>query len=212
MRFMLALLEALLTNGGLFAMMERMTRGSEVILQGRIHEAPPLNFIRVKRAPQPPPTQEQRTPPEPPKQQQLPQAIDKLSIHPPRPRITKPRIQLPKLAMPLRLGNGPYLGDYRTDASPMATEGDIVPLVRIDPRYPTRALRAGIEGEVIVEFTINPDGSVVEPRILESRPTGVFDRQVLRAIKRWKFSPRVENGVAVARLATQVINFELQDR
>jgi len=212
MRFMLALLVALLINGALFAMMERMTRGSEVILQGRIHEAPPLNFIRVKRAPQPPPTQEQRTPPEPPKQQQLPQAIDKLSIHPPRPRITKPRIQLPKLAMPLRLGNGPYLGDYRTDASPMATEGDIVPLVRIDPRYPTRALRAGIEGEVIVEFTINPDGSVVEPRILESRPTGVFDRQVLRAIKRWKFSPRVENGVAVARLATQVINFELQDR
>ncbi len=212
MRFVLALLIAVLVNGALFAMMERMTRSNEATLQGGTEEAPQLNFIRVKRAPPPPPPQEQRIPPEPPKQQPSPQAIEKPSLLPPKPRITRPRMQLPKLAIPLRLGNGPYLGDYRTDAIPMAAEGAIAPLVRIDPRYPTRALRAGIEGEVIVEFTINPDGSVVEPRILESRPTGVFDRQVLRAIKRWKFSPRVENGVAVARLATQVINFELQDR
>ena len=121
-------------------------------------------------------------------------------------------MQLPKLSMPLRLDNGPYLGDYRKNGTQIAAERDIVPLVRIDPRYPTRALHAGIEGEVIVEFTINPDGSVAEPRIVESRPTGVFDRQVLRAIKRWRFSPRVENGVKVARLATQTIHFELKDR
>jgi protein TonB len=90
------------------------------------------------------------------------------------------------------------------------SDRDIVPLVRVDPEYPPRARQQGIEGWVELEFTISPAGTVQDPRVLEARPPFVFDRAALNAVRRWRYNPKVENGVAVARPGVQVrLRFEL---
>lgn len=58
-----------------------------------------------------------------------------------------------------------------------------------EPRYPPEALRAGQSGEVQVEFTVNPDGSVVNARVVRADPPRVFDREAVAAVRRWRFEP-----------------------
>jgi protein TonB len=88
---------------------------------------------------------------------------------------------------------------------------DVVPLVRVDPEYPPRARQQGLEGYVDVEFTISPAGTVQDPRVLAAQPAFVFDRAALAAIRRWRYNPKVENGVPVPRQGVQVrLRFELK--
>ncbi len=96
------------------------------------------------------------------------------------------------------LAGGPHLGTAPSDA-------DILPLVRIEPRYPARALIREVEGWVLLEFSISPAGTVVNPFIVDSEPPRMFDRAALRAVARWKYKPKVEDGVAVTRTGVQVV-------
>lgn len=57
------------------------------------------------------------------------------------------------------------------------------------PRYPAEALRAGTSGEVVVEITVGPDGSVTNARVVRATPSRVFDREALNAVRRWRFEP-----------------------
>ncbi|MEN5059609.1 energy transducer TonB [Luteimonas sp. TWI1416] len=63
------------------------------------------------------------------------------------------------------------------------------PLSTPAPRYPPDALRAGISGEVQVEFTVGVDGSVSSARIVRADPPRAFDREALSAVRRWRFEP-----------------------
>ena len=67
----------------------------------------------------------------------------------------------------------------------------------------------GIEGYVIVEVIIAADGSVASAVVVESVPSRLFDRTVIRAVLKWKFKPRIINGVAVERRAIQRLDFSL---
>lgn len=73
------------------------------------------------------------------------------------------------------------------------------------PQYPPEALRDGRQGEVVVEFTVNPDGSVSNPRVVRSDPPRVFDRAALSAVRRWRFQP-----VASATTTRRTIGFSPQ--
>ena len=55
------------------------------------------------------------------------------------------------------------------------------------PRYPIMAQRRKLEGQVVVQFTIQPDGSVASPRVVSADPPGVFDEAALVAASRWRF-------------------------
>jgi protein TonB len=88
-------------------------------------------------------------------------------------------------------------------------EGDIIPIVVIRPMYPRDAALRGIEGWVKVEFTITEVGTVKDPSVLDADPPRIFNREALRAILKWKFKPRIVDGVAVERRATQIIDFSL---
>ncbi len=59
---------------------------------------------------------------------------------------------------------------------------------QVQPRYPPVALRRRIEGSVEVAFTIMPDGSVANVRVVDSRPSNTFDREVINAMERWRFT------------------------
>ncbi len=55
------------------------------------------------------------------------------------------------------------------------------------PRYPTRALRAKIEGWVSLRLRVEADGRVDEVEVIASEPEGIFDREAVSAAKRWRF-------------------------
>lgn len=90
-------------------------------------------------------------------------------------------------------------------------DGNAMPIAQIQPVYPTRAQERGIEGYVIVQFDVNETGSVINPDVLVSVPEGVFDRAALRAIERWRYQPKVENGKAMKMYGLQTkFNFNLR--
>ncbi len=75
---------------------------------------------------------------------------------------------------------------------------EVLPSSFITPAYPEDAELAGIEGYVVVAFTVTRSGSVTNLRIAESVPPGVFDSEALRAGERLRFQPRLVDGEAVA--------------
>ena len=89
---------------------------------------------------------------------------------------------------------------------------DIIPLVRINPDYPPRALSRGIEGYVIVQFTITATGMVKDVIVVDAKPKGLFDDAAIRAVGRWRYNPKVVEGVAVERVGVQtMITFQLEN-
>ena len=91
------------------------------------------------------------------------------------------------------------------------SDRDVIPLVRIAPDYPPRALSRGLEGWVQVQFTITPTGQVKDPVVVNADPKNIFDDAALKAIARWRYNPKVEGGVAVERVGVQtIIRFQLE--
>ncbi len=91
------------------------------------------------------------------------------------------------------------------------TDGEMVPIVQVAPRYPAEAVREKLEGWVRLQFTILADGSVADPEVLESQPGRVFDSSARVAILRWRFRPRVVNGEPVAARAELTMDFLLPE-
>ena len=91
------------------------------------------------------------------------------------------------------------------------TDGPLVAMVRVAPIYPARALTYGIEGYVIVQFDISAEGQVLNVVIIESTDS-VFDSAAIKAAERFKFKPRVVNGLALASYGIQnMFRFRLDD-
>jgi len=100
---------------------------------------------------------------------------------------------------------GPVVGSGVT-----SVDTDTIPLVRVKPTYPARATERGIEGWVVVEFTISPRGTVVDPKVLSYEPSSIFNQAALRAIRRWKYNPKIVDGKPVSRPGVKVkLDFEI---
>jgi protein TonB len=94
-----------------------------------------------------------------------------------------------------------------------AADTDIVPIVRVEPQYPLRASERGIEGWVEVEFTISKLGTVKDARVINSAPSSIFDRATLKAIRKWKYNPKIEDGEPVERSGVKVrLKFDLSNK
>jgi len=142
--------------------------------------------------------------PPPPKEPPPPPKMNVQNVE--RVQTPMPNMNMPNLDIPMS-GTGPFLGAMAS--MDQAAEGDVIPLVRIQPQYPRRAAIAKIEGYVTVEFTITSTGRVTDPSVVDSTPPRVFDREAIRAILKWKFKPRIVDGQAIERRATQTLDFKL---
>ena len=71
------------------------------------------------------------------------------------------------------------------------------PVIRYAPTYPDACRSKGVEGAVLVQFDVTPEGNVVNARILEA-PDRCFSR-ILRTVERWKYPPAYQNGRPVMR-------------
>lgn len=107
------------------------------------------------------------------------------------------------------------------------SDGEYLPIVKVQPVYPRRALSRGMSGWVIVEFTVTEQGTVQNPIVVENcawikspraegecqdNPSSIFDSAALRAAEKFKYKPKVVDGEPVATAGVQNrIIFELAD-
>jgi len=120
-----------------------------------------------------------------------------------------PKMDMPNLDIPLQTNsfNGSAIQGVQIGTGGIST--NVIPLVRIPPRYPMRAANRRIEGWVKVEFTITEKGTVKDAVVVDAQPSKVFNRAALQAIKRWKFKARIIAGEAFEQRAIQVLQFKL---
>jgi protein TonB len=89
-------------------------------------------------------------------------------------------------------------------------DGDATPIVRIEPKYPVQAARDGKEGWVKLSFTINEVGGVEDVTVLDADPKRVFDREARRALGKWKYKPKIEDGKPMKQFGLTVqLDFKL---
>jgi protein TonB len=146
-----------------------------------------VDFVRLKRdesiqrrelKPRKPP------PPEaPPEQPPTPQ-LDSLN-----PNAEKIAISAAPVETEIEMSGGFSLG---------VGEGDYLPIVKVAPIYPQRALSRGIEGFCVVQYTVTRNGTIRDPFVIESQCTSsLFHNASLQAALKFKYKPRVIDGQAV---------------
>ena len=97
------------------------------------------------------------------------------------------------------------IGDFSGD-------GEYLPIVKVAPIYPRRALMRNIEGSVLLSLTVTTTGAVRDPIVIEAKPPGFFERAAITAALKFKYKPKVVDGTPVE--VTGVMNriiFEMQD-
>lgn len=92
------------------------------------------------------------------------------------------------------------------------SDGEYLPIVKVLPIYPRRALSRGIEGWVILEFCVTAQGTVRDPVVTEAEPSSIFDRAAINAALKFKYKPKVVNDqpIEVCGVPNRII-FELDD-
>ena len=146
-----------------------------------------VDFVRLKRdesiqrrqlKPEKPP-QPETPPPQPPTPQ-----LENLN-----PNAEKIAISAVPVETDIEMSGGFSLG---------VGEGDYLPIVKVAPIYPQRALSRGIEGHCVVSYTVTRQGTIRDPFIVEDNCTSsLFHNASLQASQKFKYKPRVIDGQAV---------------
>lgn len=170
---------AILITVGLFAFMAFLINSDNV----EITKSEPYLPISLYKIPEP-------------KKAQPPKSI------PDKPKIT----EMPKTQMIKTFGEG---GDliYKPDLSvklkdpkldftqaKLNINHDARPIFRVNPKYPHKAAREGIEGWVKLKFDINKVGEVINVEVVSSEPKRIFDKEAKRALSKWKYKAKAIEG------------------
>ena len=99
--------------------------------------------------------------------------------------------------------NAPTFSDFGSNQQAL-------PLYRVEPRYPAKALKRGAEGHVIMSFTIDETGRPIDIQVTDANPRRMFEREAMRALKKWKYQPKDVDGKAIAQVGQTVkLEFKL---
>ncbi|WP_218312916.1 energy transducer TonB [Alteromonas antoniana] len=184
-RFIIAFIVSLGITLGLFFLMSSLIK-----MGGSALTEPPqgsvLDFVRVK-------------------EEELVEKKDRKPKKPPKPDQQPPQMEQPQMDSPTPNAEGSGM-DFAADVGDEISldgglalesgDGEYLPIVKVAPVYPRRALQRGIEGFVIVEFTVTRQGAVRDPIVVEANPEGIFEQAAIDAAMKFKYKPRVVNGEA----------------
>ena len=185
-RLAIGLVVGLAITAGLFWMMQYLIDTADRTLNESSTGAL-LEFVRLKRdesiqrrqlKPKKPP------PPEAPPPQPPTPKLDSLD-----PSAEKIAITAVPVETDIEMSGGFSLG---------VGEGDYLPIVKVAPIYPARALQRGLEGFCVVEYTVTSLGTIRGPVVVESQcSSSLFHRASVQAALKFKYKPRVIDGNAV---------------
>lgn len=83
-----------------------------------------------------------------------------------------------------------YAGNNHDASLQEVKQGDSVsPVMRIEPKYPLQAAQEKIEGSVVLQFDVTPQGAVTNVTIIKANPENVFDKVSIDALVQWTYSP-----------------------
>lgn len=187
LRLLIAIvLAAVITLSLFFLMQALIASGDKTLSEPPVGKV--LDFVRV------------------PKEENVQKKENKLK-RPPKPEAPPPEMEAPQMDSSKPDGQGAAL-DFGADMSNDISldgglalgsgDGEYLPIVKVTPVYPRRALQRGIQGYVIVEFTVSKIGAVVDAFVVEANPEDIFDQAAIDAAKKFKYKPRVVNGEPAA--------------
>ncbi|WP_394220390.1 energy transducer TonB [Alteromonas gracilis] len=185
-------------TAGLFVLMAELIKQDKV----NVSEAPPVFFEPIIYQPE-----DERTitkKPMVPIEQVIktpPQKVVEIDPEPNEgPGNFEIKTHIPNTALELSINLNSAKGDMQA-----------TPQFRADPSYPPEASRDGIEGWVKLGFTVSASGAVSDITVLDSEPKRVFDRAARKALKKWKYKPKLESGVPVSQPGMVVVlDFKLE--
>jgi protein TonB len=183
-RFLVSILLGAAVTFGLFAFMAFLVSSGDrnkdeaqdnIIVE--VNTTPPESSAETRRRVPPPPP----PPPKAPPKQQAPEPEannDSSGL-----QFNMPSVQLAGASTGLSAPGADF-----------GRDGDATPIYRAEPKYPSQAARDGKEGWVKLSFTINEIGGVEDVNVIEAKPRRVFNKAAKRALKKWKYKPKVVNG------------------
>ncbi len=196
-RLLLAMPMALLITAGLFMVMAWMVDNSN---NKEVESSETIRFDMLMVEQESDLQRRQRRVPEQPVTPELPPQAT--SIVAETTRVTKiaqpavPALDLSTSATGLAI-NAPSFTDFTANQQAL-------PLYRVEPRYPAKALKRGMEGYVVMSFTIDSQGRPIAVKVIDANPRRVFEREAIRALKKWKYQPKVINGKAIEQVGQTV--------
>jgi len=199
-RYVIAFAAAALITLGLFFLMQSLIQSSGSALtepaQGKV-----LDFVRIQ--PEQQTQQKDRKPRKPPKPQEPPPPMEAMQMDAASPDGGQSGLNFAAdLSSDISLDGGLSLE---------SGDGEYVPITKVQAIYPRRAMQRGIQGYVIVEFTVNKTGAVQNPVVVEANPQGIFEQAALDAVIKFKYKPRMVNGEPTAVAGVQNrITFEIE--
>ncbi len=182
----------------LFVMQLLIVSGKAALTDPR--ERTQLDFVRIKRNENL--NTEDFTPDKPPPPPEVPPETPPMEMDTMDPNAPTINVAPPTVMADTNIG-GP--------GGMNIAEGDYLPIVRVAPVYPARALSRGLEGYVDLSFTVTSSGTVRDPIILFST-SSLFERSATRAVLKFKYKPRVVDGVPVDVSGVKTrISFQIED-
>lgn len=200
MRFGMAAILATAVTTAMFWIMQTLIDGGQSVISDT-RPSPVLVFLQQKKddhikkknrsvaKPNPPQA--------PPATRQLQHSTDQLQ--------SNPKFDMSGLALDIDLNI-----DASVDGG--ASNGEYLPIVKVAPIYPARAVQRGIEGYVLLEFTVTAAGTVTDIAVIDAKPPTIFNRAAIKAASKFKYRPRIIDSKPVDVVGVQnLIRFKLED-
>jgi|TARA_B110000914_G_C15479534_1_gene454926 protein TonB len=196
-RYAIAFVAAtVVTFGLIWTMQVLIATGKQALTKNQ--EFKFVDFVRVKRdetvnqeenKPEKPPKPDEQPPDAPPPQ------MDNVD--------TSQAVSMTPLSGSISVQN--KLGGFQI------VDGDYLPIVKVAPIYPRRAMTRGVEGDCLIEYTVTSAGAVRDPTVVECS-SSLFARASLNAVLRFKYKPRVVDGNPIEVPGVRhVITYKLED-
>ena len=157
-----------------------------------------LDFVRLEEDQELQTKQRKPKPPPPPDE--------------PPPDMPKPEFESSDISQGVDVGAVDVNVNLNVEGGGFSSDGEYLPIVKVNPQYPRRAQTRGIEGNVLLEYIVTKTGAVRDPVVIEAKPPGIFNRAAINAALKYKYKPKVVNGepIDVAGVKTR-ITFEMAD-
>lgn len=181
------LMQALIAHGR-----SPMTKNESIQLVNFVRIKQPMHVETKQLEPKQPPPPDQ--PPPPMHQTFEPESVAKVAYS----------IMPPDMKVQSQIKGGEF----------SISDSDYLPLVKVEPIYPERAVTHGFSGWVIVRFTVTPSGTVADPAVVKdcawiqppgaqgeschNSPNPIFDSASIRAALKFKYKPRIIDGKPIA--------------